>query len=149
MDQIDRKMLTILHDDGRISATDLAKRIQLSVSATGERLRNLKASGVIRHFTVVVDPTQVGRTIEALVDVRVGPSNTQPWSELDKIIATFPAVVDATHLTGRFDTQLRVATRDVAELDELLARIKDELGAEETTTRLVLRTVAGFPRSAI
>ena len=149
MDQIDRKILTILQEDGRISATELAKRIQLSVSATGERLRNLQTSGVIRHFAAVVDPTLVGRPIEALVDIRVGPNNTTPWSELDKLIAAFPAVIDATHLTGRFDTQLRVATRDVAELDELLARIKDELGAEETNTRLVLRTIEGFPRSAL
>ena len=148
MDQIDRRILAVLQEDGRISATDLAKRIQLSLSATGERLRNLQTSGVIRHFTAVVDPTQVGRPIETLVDVRVGPNNAKPWTDLDKVIATFPAVIDATHLTGRFDTQLRVVTRDVAELDELLARINDELGAEETNTRLVLRTVEGFPRSA-
>jgi len=149
MDAIDQKILVILQEDGRITATDLAKRVQLSVSATSERLRQLQATGVIRHFAAIVDPQEVGRPIEALVDVRVGPSETRPWSELDQIIASFPAVIDATHLTGRFDSQLRVATRDVAELDELLGKIKDELGAEETNTRLVLRTIDGFPRSPL
>lgn len=149
MDAIDRKILGILQEDGRITATDLAKKVQLSVSATSERVRHLQTSGVIRHFAAIVDPQQVGRPIETLVDIRVGPSGTKPWSELDQIIASFPAVIDATHLTGRFDTQLRVATKDVAELDELLAKIKDELGAEETNTRLVLRTVDGFPRSPL
>jgi len=149
MDSVDRKILSTLQEDGRITVTDLAKRVQLGVSATGERLRQLQTSGVIRRFAAIVDPTEVGRPIETLVDVRVGPNETKPWPELDQIITLFPAVIDAVHLTGRFDTQLRVATKDVAELDELLARIKDELGAEETNTRLVLRTVDGFPRSPV
>ena len=149
MDQTDRKILAILQDDGRITATDLAKQIQLSVSATSDRLRQLQTTGVIRHFSAIVDPTRVGRPIEALVDIRVGPNEARPWPELDQIILSFPSVIDATHLTGRFDTQLRVATKDVAELDTLLTKIKDELGAEETNTRLVLRTVQGFPRSPL
>ena len=147
MDKLDREILVALQEDGRITATDLAKRIRLSLSATSERLRQLQQSGVIRGFTVVVDPTAVGRSIETLIDVRLSPGTDQ--DNLDATLASFPAVVDATHLTGRFDTQLRVATRDVAELDELLVRIKDELGAEETNTRLVLRTIAGFPRSVV
>jgi Lrp/AsnC family leucine-responsive transcriptional regulator len=149
MDSLDRKILAILQEDGRITVTELAKQVQLSVSATGERLRQLQTSGVIRRFAAIVDPAEVGRPIETLVDVRVGSNETKPWPELDQIIASFPAVIDAVHLTGRFDTQLRVATKDVAELDELLTRIKDELGAEETNTRLVLRTVDSFPRSPL
>ena len=149
MDAIDRKILAILQEDGRITVTELAKQVQLSVSATGERLRQLQTSGVIRRFAAIVDPAEVGRPIETLVDVRVGSNETKPWPELDQIIASFPAVIDAVPLTGRFDPQLRVATKDVAELDELLTRIKDELGAEETNTRLVLRTVDSFPRSPL
>ena len=149
MDAVDRNILAILQEDGRITATELAQRVQLGVSATGERLRQLQASGVIRRFTAIVDPVEVGRPIETLVDVRVGPSGTKPWPEFDQIIASFPAVIDAVHTTGRFDTQLRVATKDVAERDELLARIKGELGAEETNTRLVLRTIDGFPRAPL
>ena len=146
MDKIDREILALLHDDGRITATELARRIQLSLSATSERLRQLQTSGVIRGFTIEVDPAAMGRPIEALVDVRLAPGTDQ--SGIDDVIATLPAVIDAVHLTGRFDTQLRVAAVDVGELDALLVRIKDDLGAEETNTRLVLRTIAGFPRSA-
>jgi DNA-binding Lrp family transcriptional regulator len=100
---------------------------------------------VIKGFTVLIDPAAVGRPIEALVDVRLAPGTRQDI--LDDVLATIPVIVDATHLTGRFDTQLRVATRDVGELDRLLIQLKEELGAEETNTRLVLRTIDGFPRS--
>lgn len=149
MDAVDREILAILQEDGRITATDLAKRIRLSLSATSERLRQLQASGAIRRFAAIIEPAAVGRTIEALVDVRLGPGMTTGNDELDAAIADFPSVIDAVHLTGRFDTQLRVAARDVAELDELLVQIKERLGAEETNTRLVLRTIAGFPRVAL
>lgn len=147
MDAIDREIIGLLQEDGRITATDLAKKIQLSLSATSERLRQLQQSGVVRGFTVLVDLASVGRTIEALVDVRLSSGSDNV--SVDEAIARLPGVVDAVHLTGPFDTQLRVATRDVAELDALLVRIKDELEAEETNTRLVLRTIESFPRTVL
>ena len=95
MDVVDRKILAILQDDGRMTVTELAKRVQLSVSATGERLRQLQTSGVIRRFAAIIDPAEVGRSIETLVDVRVGPSETKPWPELDQIIALDPYLAQA------------------------------------------------------
>ena len=146
MDDIDRKILVELQHDGRITATELAERLPLSLSATTERLRRLRTSGVIQGFTVLVDPAAVGRTIEALIDVRLAPGGYKEGID-DQLIELEP-VVHAVHLTGRFDTQLHVAARDVAELDALLERLKDDLGVEETNTRLILRTVPGFPRPA-
>jgi Lrp/AsnC family leucine-responsive transcriptional regulator len=144
MDDIDRRIIGILQEDGRISLTDLSDQVSLSLSATGERMRRLRSRGVIAGFTVLVDSEIVGRPIQALVDVRLPPDNTS--SAVDDVLITLPAVVDAVHLTGPFDVQLRVAAEDVAELDRLLAFLKDELGVHETNTRLVLRTMAGFPR---
>lgn len=145
MDQVDRDILGELQHDGRITATDLAKRIGLSLSATSDRLRHLSRNGVIRRFTAVIDPALVGRPIEALVDVRLAPG--VPQATIDTDYLAMPMVTDAMHLTGRFDVQLRVAARDVAELDALLIEIKEQHGAEETNTRLILRTLEGFPRA--
>lgn len=144
MDAIDRTILAALQIDGRMTATDLATRVGLSLSATSERLRQLRAGGVIRGFTVSVDPAGVGRPIEVLVDVRLAAGT--PQEQLDAGLRAIPGVLDATHLTGRFDTQLRVAAADVSELNDLLIALKEELGVEETNTRLVLGTIEGFPR---
>ncbi len=146
MDQIDRKIVGELHNDGRMSLTDLAESLPLSLSATSERLRRLRESGVITGFGVRIDPQATGRAIDAIVDVRLGTGVTA--DALDEALRGQPIVTNAMHLTGRFDTQLRVAARDVAELDELLTLLSDHVGAEETNTRLVLRTIAGFPRPA-
>lgn len=116
----------------------------MSLSATTERLRRLQSSGVISGFTITVDGDAVGRPIEALIDVRLASGTYS--GVLDDRLHEVPAVIDAVHLTGRFDTQVRVAARDVAELDQILETLKEQLGAEETNTRLVLRTIGGFPR---
>lgn len=126
-----------------MSVTDLADLLPLSLSATSERLRRLLESGVISGFTAQVDPDAAGRTIEAIVDVRFPPGSDEhvEWDH-----PALRGVLDAFHPTGRFDLQLRVMTADVAELDRLLQTLKEEHHAEETNTRLVLRTIDGFPR---
>ena len=144
MDVLDRKMIAILQEDGRISVTDLAERLPLSLSATSERLRRLTDGGVITGFHATIDPELAGRPIEALVDVRLAPGS--PYDESRFLGEGYDSVVDALHLTGRFDVQLRVMAADVAELDALLGRLKDDVGAEETNTRLVLSSIDGFPR---
>ncbi len=144
MDAIDRKIIDLLQDDSRISVTDLADEIPISISAASERLKRLIRSGVIARFTIELDPELTGRSIDALIEVRL-PTQVD-HRPFDEAIADMSAVVNAFHLTGPADYQLRVQTRDVAELDALLSKLKLDFGVAETNTRLILRTVDGFPR---
>ncbi len=145
MDDLDRKIVGILETDGRMSVTELADLLPLSISATRDRLRKLEDGGIIDGFTIRINSAAIGRTIEALIDVRI--DHRADNDDVESHILALPAVVNAMHLTGRFDIQLHVAARDVAELDGLLAQLKDLVGAEETNTRLILRTLEGFPRT--
>ncbi len=145
MDVIDRKIIGLLQNDSRISVTDLADEIPISISAASERLKRLTRSGLISRFTIELDSGLVGRQIDALIEVRL-PTQMDP-RPFDEALRTMPAVINAVHLTGPFDYQLRLQTRDVPELDELLTTLKLDFGIAETNTRLVLRTVDGFPRS--
>ena len=144
MDEIDRRILQELVVDGRLSVTELADQISLSLSATSQRLRRLVDAGAIERFTVRLDPATVGRPIDALVDLRL-PADLS-FSGIDEGILALPEVVDAVHLTGRFDYQVRLHCRTINELDTILRDFKQSFGVEETSTRVVLSTVAGFPR---
>lgn len=144
MDQIDRKIITLLLEDGRLSVTDLADAVHLSLSAASQRLRRLRESGAIDRFTIRLDGEAVGRPIDALVDLQLMPGS--PWSGIDDALRENPDVVDAVHVTGGFDYQIRVRTRTIDELDRLLQDLKEHLGVRETSTRVVLHTVEGFPR---
>jgi Lrp/AsnC family leucine-responsive transcriptional regulator len=144
MDAIDRKILTLLVHDGRLSVTELADEVHLSLSAASQRLRRLRESGAIERFTVRLGGEVIGRPIDALVDLQLTPG--APWSGIDDALRTNPDVVDAVHVTGGFDYQIRVRTATIGALDQLLQDLKEDLGVRETSTRVVLHTVDGFPR---
>lgn len=144
MDAIDRKMLRLLVEDGRMSVTELADAVHLSLSAASQRLRRLRDSGAIERFTVRLGGPAVGRPIDALVDLQLTPG--APWSGIDDALRENPDVVDAVHLTGGFDYQIRVRSASIGDLDRLLQDLKERLGVRETSTRVVLHTVDGFPR---
>ena len=93
---------------------------------------------MITGFTATVDPGAAGRRLHALIEVNMGPSHTN--DSFEAAVAKLEAVIDADHVTGRFDYQLRVACTDTAELDRLLRQLKTEIGASATETRVILRS---------
>ena len=144
VDDTDREILGELTRNGRISYRDLGAAVGLSANAAADRVRRLRADGVITGFTATVDLGATGRRLVALIDVRIAASCTN--AEFEAAMAKLEAVMDAVHVTGRFDYQLRVACRDTAELDRLLRHLKREGGVADSETRVVLRSA--FARGA-
>jgi Lrp/AsnC family transcriptional regulator, leucine-responsive regulatory protein len=139
IDATDREILKSLEENARISFRELGERVALSPNAAAERVKRLRARGVITAFRAVVDPAAAGRRLVALVDVRLaGPADAPRFEEL---IGSLESVTDAAHVTGRFDYHLRVACRDTGELDTLLLHLKTKAGVVESDTRIVLRAV--------
>ena len=139
LDQTDREIVGHLVRNARMSYRELGERVALSANATAERVRRLVDAGVIAGFRAVVDPAAAGRTLVALIDVRLdGPAESERF---ERLIDAMEEVTDAAHVTGRFDYQLRVACRDVNNLDQIIGTLKRKGGASETDTRLALRTV--------
>ena len=139
MDTLDREILTELRRNARISFRDLGARVGLSANATADRVRRLERDGVVTGYTALVDESAAGMRIVVLMDVRLRPGT--PATTFENVVVRMPAVTDAEHMTGHFDYQLRVACRDVAELDALIATLKTKAGAIETSSRLALRVV--------
>ena len=140
MDAIDREILGALREDARLSYRELGARVRLSANATADRVRRLRADGVIRAFTVVVDErADPDARLDLLVDARLRP-DTDPAS-LEATLGAHPAVVEALHVTGEWDYQLRVRVASAAHIDALVRQLKREGGVEATQTRLVLGSV--------
>lgn len=138
LDRIDHEILGILRDDGRIGWSELGARVHLSPNAAAERVRRLLRSGVIRRFTAEVDPAAFGRTLEAVIDVRV------PWDGIERFTEGIVHVEEVTwiaHVTGRTDFQVHVSCFGTQGLNTLLTRFRDELGAIETLTTVVLERI--------
>lgn len=139
LDEIDREILGLLMKNARMSYRELGEHVSLSSNAAAERVRRLCDAGVISEFRAIVDPVAAGRTLGALIDVRLeGPGET---SRFERLIESLDEITDAAHVTGRFDYQLRVACKDVTALDTLIRTLKTKGGVVESDTRLALRTV--------
>ena len=136
MDAIDEELLRILREDARTSYQALGAAVGLSANAAAGRVRRMERDGVIAGFTVVTRPAAMGRTVEALVDVRLTTDGAD--AAYEAAVARLPAVLEDVHLTGGTDHQLRVACRDIGELNQLLRRLRALDGIASVETRVIL-----------
>ncbi|MET9002394.1 Lrp/AsnC family transcriptional regulator [Amycolatopsis sp. NPDC004169] len=132
LDDVDWRLLELLQSDGRLSFSELGRRVSLSGSAVTERVRRLEERGVITGYAARVDTTKLGLPIEALVRARVRSLDTPRFRTA---VLPLAQVVAADHVTGEECWVLRVLCRDTAELEELLEKVQ-RYG--ETSTSLVL-----------
>lgn len=142
MDRIDREILSILQDDGRITLTDLAERVRLSVSPCHRRLRALERDGVIQRYRAVVDPAAVGLTFEALVFVTMRQEDRETLLGFEAAVADVPDVVQAQRLFGDPDYLLRIVTSDL----DAYGRLEDDTlaalpGVQRLNSTLVMKRI--------
>ncbi|MCZ1008211.1 Lrp/AsnC family transcriptional regulator [Streptomyces lydicus] len=142
MDALDRKILTELQLDGRLTVTELAARVQLSVSPCHRRLRDLERAGAIRGYRAVVDPAAVGLDFEALVFATLRWEGRDTVTAFEEAVAAVPHVLQAQRLFGEPDYLLRIATTDLSAFQQLydqrLARLP---GVQRLTSTLVMKHV--------
>jgi Lrp/AsnC family transcriptional regulator, leucine-responsive regulatory protein len=134
LDRIDSEILKILQRDGRIPWQVLGERVHLSANAAAERVRRLQRRGIVTGFGARIDPAALGRTLEAIVEVRARDNDLFEARVLERDEVTWLA-----HITGRFDFQLHVACDGTRGLDDFLKWLKDELTVVESLTTVVLR----------
>ncbi|MGW4227921.1 Lrp/AsnC family transcriptional regulator [Streptomyces sp. NPDC004980] len=142
MDAMDRKILTELQRDGRLTITELATRVQLSISPCHRRLRDLEREGAIRGYRAVVDPAAVGLNFEALVFATLRWEDADTVTAFEEAVTAVPHVLQAQRLFGEPDYLLRVATTDLTAFqhlyDQRLARLP---GVQRLTSTLVMKNV--------
>lgn len=142
MDAIDRKILAELQRDGRQTLTELAERVQLTLSPCHRRVRELERNGVITGYRASIDTSAVGLGFQTLVFVTMREATRDAISAFEGTVSTIPNVVDAQRLFGEPDYLLRVVAAD---LDDFQVIYDDHLsalpGVQRLNTTLVMRTV--------
>ena len=139
MDRIDHAILERLAHDGRASFRELADTVHLSPNAVAERFRRLLADGTISHIRASLNPAAFGRTIEAVIEVKLQPET--PATQFEASLRHLPQVVSAILMTGSFDYAVRVACVDRDDLVSVTEALRQRSGVRETYTRLLLREV--------
>ena len=139
LDDIDIRLLEMLQEHGRTSQHDLAQAVGLSSPAVGERLRKLEERGIIRQFTVLVDPRRVGRDVTAFIFVGINGSSFYP--EFRQRVKDHPEVLECHSVTGQGSHLVKIRTESTSTLEALLAEIQAWPGVQWTTTSIVLSTI--------
>ncbi len=127
LDRFDRLILSALAEDGRISITDLAKRIGLSKSPTQARLRRLEQDGVITGYKALLDPIRLGLDHVAFVEVRLNDTREAALLAFNQAVARVPEIEQAHMIAADFDYLLKVRTRDMASYRRFLGETISDL----------------------
>jgi len=142
MDDIDRRILSELQQDGRLTITELADRVSISLSPAHRRLRELERTGVIRGYRAHLNPEALGLTFEALVFVTMSEGGRETLSAFESAVFSIPSVLHAQRLFGDPDYILRVMTRDLKAFQVLYDDHLSALpGVQRLTSTLVMKSI--------
>ena len=142
MDAIDRKILAEVQRDGRITITELAERVRLSVSPCHRRLRALEESGAIAGYRAHLDPGVLGLGFDSLVFVTMRDADRVTVTAFEAAVAGIDNVVQAQRLFGDPDYLLRVITRDLSAFQQLYDdRLAALPGVQRLSLTLVMKSI--------
>ncbi|WP_263117816.1 Lrp/AsnC family transcriptional regulator [Cellulomonas sp. RIT-PI-Y] len=143
LDAIDQEILRALAADARSSYADLGATVSLSAPAVKRRVDRLRDQGVIRGFTVRLDPVALGWQTEAFIELFCQGS-TSP-ATMRTAVESYPEVVAASTVTGDVDLVVQVRTRDMRHLEQVVERFAAEPFVVRTRSTVVLSALLRRP----
>lgn len=140
LDDVDRRLLTLLAEDARVSQRKLARQLRMSPPAIGERIGRLERAGVVRGYRVDIDWSVLGYvTVYLAVTAIQGAAQSAIMEKMYQL----PEVQDVLVVTGSMDMLARVRLRDHIHLRQfLLERVWQSPGIQRTETYLALAEMA-------
>lgn len=131
IDGTDRRIISELVTDGRVSFAELGRRVRLSPPAVAERVQRLERGGVITGYRAEIDPRAVGYQLTAIVRIKPAPRQI---AKIPELAAEIPQISECHRITGEDCFFLKVHLRSIDDLSELLDRF---LLYGETTTSII------------
>jgi DNA-binding Lrp family transcriptional regulator len=136
VDDIDQRIVASLTADARASYAEIGTTVSLSAPAVKRRVDRLRATGVIRGFTTIIDPAAVGWSTEAFVELFcVG--RTAP-AQIEEAARRHPEVVAAYTVSGEADALVHLRAADIGHLEQALERLRAEPFVTSTRSTIVL-----------
>ncbi len=139
MDNIDIKIIKLLQQNSRVTASEISSKINLSVPAVGDRLKKLDASGIIEKYTIILNAKKMNKHLMIIMFVSLeSPKFTEPFIN---IVQLDDEIVECHYLAGDFDYALKIITESTGSLERLLNKIKNIPGVQKTKTNVSLSTI--------
>ena len=118
MDNIDTAILYCLKENGRVTASEISKKVKLSIPAVAERIRKLEQNSIIQKYTIKLDRWQTGQKLLAFIFVNI--DKTEHINAFRSQITVLPGVLECHHLAGAYGYLLKVSVSDTDALESFL-----------------------------
>ncbi|MEU9887592.1 Lrp/AsnC family transcriptional regulator [Sphaerisporangium sp. NPDC051011] len=145
LDALDRAIVGALVEDARSTYAEIGQRIGLSAPAVKRRVDRLLSTGAITGFTARVDPSALGWTTEAYVELFCR-GKTSP-AEIGTAVARHPEVISACTITGEADALLHIRATDVRHVEQVIERVAAEPFVVRTKSAIVLSRLIDTPNA--
>jgi Lrp/AsnC family leucine-responsive transcriptional regulator len=139
IDDIDRQILNILQEDGRIANVELARRVSMAPSAVLERVRKLERRGIIHGFEAVVDHAAVDKSLTAFTSIHC--TEAVGVTDAGQQIASVPGVLEVHYCAGQDRYLAKLRVKDTDQLSEVIKEFGKIETVRDTNTTIVLRTL--------
>ena len=142
LDNLDRKILDVLADDGRITVTELAKRVGLSKTPCQLRMRKLEERGYIRGYGAILDPEKLGEGHIAFVQVSLSDTRSNALNAFNEAVRHIREIEQCHMIASNFDYLLKIRTRDMSNYRKVLGeKISALPHVSHTSTFVVMESV--------
>ncbi|MDY6216799.1 Lrp/AsnC family transcriptional regulator [Actinobacillus porcinus] len=142
MDNLDKKILAYVQENGRISLTELSDKVGLSISPCQRRLKQLEDSGVISGYRAEVNPERIGLNFSAIVFVKMKNNSGDNIREFEQALMDIPEIIQAQSLLGDPDFILHIVTQDMKSFQQLYDRRLTQLPhITGITSTLVMKNI--------
>jgi len=137
-DKKDIRILEILEVDGRSTASDIAKKVDLSIPAVGERIKKLTEKGLIKQFSAILDHKQIGLDLTAFVFII--SEHSDHYNEFVEKAKETKTILECHSITGGGSHILKVRVKNSQALEDFLYEIQNWPGVSRTQSNVVLST---------
>ena len=142
LDRIDRNLLRLLQADGRMSVTDLADRVGLSVTPCSERVRRLERDRFILGYHARLNPQALGQNLLVFVEIKLAAKSGAIFDDFRREVLTLPNVLECHLVSGEFDYLIKARIPEMGAYRKLLGDMLLALpGARESRSYIVMEEI--------
>lgn len=142
LDATDRRILTVLQRDGRITNAELAEQVNLSPSACHRRTQRLEEAGYISAFVALLDPKKLGRNTTVFVEITLEGQAEELLDAFERAVARIPDILECHLMAGTADYLLKMMVEDTEDYARIHRQHLSRLpGVRQMQSSFTLRTV--------
>ncbi|MGI4985345.1 MAG: Lrp/AsnC ligand binding domain-containing protein [Janthinobacterium lividum] len=142
LDRIDRRILTLLQQDGRMAMKDLAEQVGLSITPCIDRVKRMERDGVITGYYARVDPVQLGASLLVFVEITLDHKNGNMFEKFRREVMKVPEVLECHLVSGDFDYLIKARIGEMADYRKILGNVLLQLpGAVQSKSYVVMEEV--------